>query len=77
MAVVGEITAATAVACVIAAGVGVRYGRAMTPRGDGKTPLHSFRVRDELWEKAKAKAAEKGEPLSAVLTRALERYVKR
>jgi hypothetical protein len=49
----------------------------MTPRGDGKTPLHSFRVSDDLWAKAKAKAAEKGEPLSGVLVKFLERYVRR
>lgn len=49
----------------------------MTKRGDGTTPLHSFRVSDELWERAKAKAAERGEPLSGALVKFLERYVKR
>lgn len=42
-----------------------------------KTPLHSFRCPDELWDAAKAKADEKGEPLADVLRRALSRYVKR
>jgi hypothetical protein len=49
----------------------------MTPRGSGLTPNHCFRCPDPLWDAAKARAAERGEPLSAVLTRALERYVKR
>lgn len=42
-----------------------------------KTPLHSFRCPDPLWEAAKAKAAEREENLSDVLRSALERYVKR
>jgi len=42
-----------------------------------KTPMHSFRCPDELWEAAKAKAAEKDETLTDVLRKALERYVKR
>lgn len=42
-----------------------------------KTPLHSFRVNDDLWSAAKAKASERGESLGEVLRKALERYVKR
>lgn len=42
-----------------------------------KTPMHSFRCPDELWEAAKVKAAEKDETLTDVLRKALERYVKR
>jgi hypothetical protein len=49
----------------------------MRPRDSGNTPNHCFRCPDPLWKAAKGKAAERGEPLSAVLTRALERYVKR
>lgn len=48
-----------------------------TPPRKGRDPLHSFRVRDELWDAAKAKAAERGEPLSGALVKFLERYVKR
>lgn len=42
-----------------------------------KTPLHSFRVDDELWEAAKAAAEANGEALSDVLRAALQRYVRR
>jgi predicted HicB family RNase H-like nuclease len=35
------------------------------------------RVEDELWNAAKAKAAESGTTVSAVIREALERYVKR
>ncbi len=42
-----------------------------------KTPMHSFRCPDELWEAAKKKADEKGETLTEVLRKSLERYVKR
>lgn len=42
-----------------------------------KTPLRSFRIPDETYEAAQRKAAEKGESVSDVVRRALERYVKR
>lgn len=42
-----------------------------------KTPLHSFRCPDDLWEAAKAKAEERGENLSEELRKMVERYVKR
>lgn len=41
------------------------------------TPRRTIRVPDSLWDAAAAKAAERGESLSDVLRRALERYVKR
>ena len=41
-----------------------------------KTPLRSLRVATELWEAAKAAAAERGETVTDVLRAALERYVK-
>ena len=41
-----------------------------------KTPLRNVRVADPLWLAAQTKAAEKGETLSDVLRRALERYVR-
>lgn len=41
------------------------------------TPNRVVRVSDELWQAAQAKAAEKGETISEVVRRALERYVKR
>lgn len=50
----------------------------MTPMPNApKTPLRSFRIPDALWAAAKAKADEKGESVSDVVRRALERYVKR
>lgn len=41
-----------------------------------KTPLHSFRVEDALWEAAKARAEERGETLSDALRKFLRRYAK-
>lgn len=41
-----------------------------------KTPLHSFRVDDELWEAAKARAEERGETLADALRKFLRRYTK-
>ena len=42
-----------------------------------KTPQRTVRIPDALWEAAKAKAEERGENLSDVIRKALERYVKR
>ena len=42
-----------------------------------KTPMRSLRVADDLWEAAQAKAQERGESVSDVIRKALERYVKR
>lgn len=42
-----------------------------------KTPMHSFRCPDPLWEAAKATADKKAETLTSVLQTALDRYVKR
>jgi predicted HicB family RNase H-like nuclease len=42
-----------------------------------KTPLKSFRIPAELYAAAQAKAAERGESVSEVVRKALERYVKR
>jgi len=41
------------------------------------TPRRTIRVPDLLWDAAAAKAEERGESLSDVLRRALERYVRR
>lgn len=41
-----------------------------------KTPLHSFRVDDDLWESAKQRAEERGETLADALRRFLRRYAK-
>lgn len=41
-----------------------------------KTPLHSFRVKTELWNEAKEQARANGETIADVLRRALERYVR-
>jgi hypothetical protein len=40
------------------------------------TPPRSIRIGEELWQAAKAKAAERGETVTDVIVRALERYVK-
>lgn len=42
-----------------------------------KTPLRSFRIPDEVYKAAQAKAADKGESVSDVVRRALERYIRR
>ncbi len=55
----------------------------MTPATVGKvpnqekTPRRTVRVPDEVWQAAQAKAEERGETLSDVIRRALERYAKR
>lgn len=46
-------------------------------RKETHTPPRSIRVPDELWQAAQAKAAARGETVTDVLIRALERYVKR
>lgn len=38
------------------------------------TPIHPVRVPDELWHRAKARAAGRGELLADVIRRALELY---
>lgn len=45
------------------------------PRADN--PTRAIRVSDGLWHAAQEKAAERGETVSDVVRRALERYVKR
>lgn len=42
-----------------------------------KTPLRNVRVPDELWQAALLKAQDRGETVSDVVRRALERYVAR
>lgn len=42
-----------------------------------KTPMHSFRCPDDLWEQGKAAAEANGEDLAKALRRMLERYVAR
>ena len=42
-----------------------------------KTPLKSFRIPEDLYAAAQTKAAERGESVSEVVRKALERYVKR
>lgn len=44
------------------------------PRDDN--PARAVRIDDRLWQKAKDRAAEKGETVSDVIRRALERYTK-
>lgn len=40
------------------------------------TPTHSVRVPDELWRAAQRVASDRGETVTAVILRALERYVR-
>ena len=40
-----------------------------------RPPLRAVRVDDALWEAAQAKAAEKGDNLSAVIRDALRQYI--
>lgn len=42
-----------------------------------KTPARSVRVGDSLWKAAKQVAATRGETVTDVIVRALERYVNR
>ena len=41
-----------------------------------KTPNHSVRIPDEIWEAAKRKAADHGETITDVILRALKRYIR-
>ena len=41
-----------------------------------ETPHRSVRVPDELWQDAKRAAADRGETVTDVILRALERYVR-
>lgn len=41
-----------------------------------KTPSRNVRVPDDLWDAAMSKALDRGESLSEVIRRALEKYVK-
>lgn len=41
-----------------------------------KTPLRSFRIPDEVYRAAQDKAAARGESVSDVVRRALERYAR-
>lgn len=39
-------------------------------------PMHSFRIRDDIWHAAKERAHAEGTTLNAVLVRYLTRYAK-
>ncbi len=41
-----------------------------------KTPTRAVRIEDGLWSAAQQKAAERGETVSDVIRRALQRYVR-
>lgn len=41
-----------------------------------KTPHVTMRIPPDLWQAAKARAAERGESVTAVVIRALKRYVR-
>lgn len=41
-----------------------------------KTPRRTVRVPDDVWRAAQAKAEERGDNLSEVIRKALERYVR-
>jgi predicted HicB family RNase H-like nuclease len=42
-----------------------------------KTPIRSTRIDDKLWRAAQVRAAARGESVTDVIRRALERYVKK
>lgn len=45
------------------------------PHRQGETPIRSVRVPDDLWIAAQRVAADRGDSLTAVIVRALRRYV--
>lgn len=49
----------------------------MTPARPTHTPPRSIRIEEGLWQAVKAKADERGETVTSVIVKALERYVKR
>lgn len=53
-----------------------RVDRTVTASTDRGAPRRTIRVDDELWSRAKAVAAERGDDVSAVIRRALEAYVR-
>lgn len=44
--------------------------------GRGNTPARAVRVPDDVWDSAKAAAAERGETVSAAVVKFLTRYAK-
>lgn len=46
------------------------------PTNPTHTPRRSIRISEALWAAAQEKAAERGETVTDVIVRALERYVK-
>lgn len=50
--------------------------RLTTVANQPKTPIRSFRIPDEVYLPAKAKAAERGDTLTDVVRKALEEYVR-
>lgn len=52
-------------------------GNAFERKRPPGTRLRNFRADDELWDAAKATAARRGEDLSSVIRKGLERYVAR
>jgi hypothetical protein len=46
------------------------------PPNQPKTPTHTVRVDDELWQAALRKAHDRGETLTDVIVRALKRYLR-
>lgn len=41
-----------------------------------KTPVHAFRIEDELWAAVQAEAERRGETVSDAVRRSLRRYAK-
>ena len=50
--------------------------RARVPPNQPATPNRTIRVPDEVWEAARRVAQDRGETLTAVIVRALVRYVR-
>jgi len=49
----------------------------MTPAKPTHTPRRSIRISEALWVAAQEKAADRGETVTDVIVKALERYTKR
>lgn len=49
----------------------------MTAKEPRRTPTRTFRVPDDVYDRAQARATQRGETLTAVVRRALDKYGKK
>lgn len=61
-------------ATTVARSVEAAFGRMGRMPNQPKTPQRTVRVPDDVWERAKVRAEARGETVSDVVRRALERY---